>query len=69
MKIVFILLLALTIQAQETIICDESMVEMLEALEINDKNKALKLADVIIKECDDIEAIDFVLDVKEVLSK
>lgn len=70
MKLVFTLLLLLTLglQAEETIECDERMVEMLEALEFNDKNRALVIADVIINECIDIEAIDFVLDVREELN-
>ena len=31
---------------------------MIEAIEVNDKDKALELTDVIIKECNDIEAVE-----------
>ena len=64
MKIVFILLLSLTLQADECIKCEEAIDDMIEAIEVNDKNKALQLTDVIIKECNDLEAIELAKEMK-----
>ena len=58
MKLTFTLLLAISIQADECIKCEEAIDDMIEALEVNDKDKALELTDVIIKECKDLEAIE-----------
>ena len=51
MKLIFILLLALYLQADECIKCEEAIDDMIEAIEVNDKDKALELTDEIIKEC------------------
>ena len=56
MKIIFILLLAISLQADECIKCEGAIDDMIEAIEVNDKDKALELTDVIIKECNDLEA-------------
>ena len=58
MKVMFILLLALYLQADECIKCEEAIDDMIEAIEVNDRDKALELTDVIIKECNDLEAIE-----------
>ena len=57
MKSIFILLLAISLQA-ECIDCLNAIDDMIEAIEVNDRDKALELTDVIIKECEDIEAIE-----------
>ena len=57
MKPIFILLLAVSLQA-ENITCLDAIDDMIEAIEVNDRNKALELTDVIIKECVDLEAIE-----------
>ena len=57
MKPIFILLLAMSLQA-ENIICLNAIDDMLLAIESNDKTKAIQLTDIIIKECKDIEAIE-----------
>ena len=64
MKVLFILLLALTLQADECIKCEEAIDDMIEAIEVNDRDKALELTDVIIKECKDIEAIESAKEIK-----
>ena len=58
MKIVFILLLAIYLQADECIKCEEAIDDMLLAIESNDKTKAIQLTDIIVKECKDIEAVE-----------
>ena len=62
MKIIFILLLAISLQADECIKCEE-------AIEVNDKDKALELTDVIIKECKDLEAVELAKEMKWELKK
>ena len=57
MKPIFILLLAISLQA-ENIICLNAIDDMILAIESNDKTKALQLTDIIVKECEDIEAIE-----------
>ena len=69
MKIIFILLLSLTLQADECIKCEEAIDAMIEAIEVNDKDKALELTDVIIKECKDLEAIELSKEMKWELGK
>ena len=68
MRIIFILLLAISLQA-ENIICLNAIDNMIEAIEVNDKDKALELTDVIIKECEDIEAIELAKKMKWELEK
>ena len=57
MKPIFILLLAISLQA-ENIICLNAIDDIILAIENNDKTKALQLTDIIVKECEDIEAIE-----------
>ena len=57
MKSIFILLLAISLQA-ESIKCLNAVDDIIEAIENNDKTKALQLTDIIIKECEDLEAIE-----------
>ena len=57
MKPIFILLLAISLQA-ENIKCLNAIDDMILAIENNDKTKALQLTDIIVKECEDIEAIE-----------
>ena len=57
MRIIFILLLAISLQA-ENIICLNAIDDMILAIESNDKTKAIQLTDIIVKECKDIEAIE-----------
>ena len=53
MKTIFILLLAISLQADECIKYEEAIDDTIEAIEVNDKDKALELTDVIIKERED----------------
>ena len=69
MKIIFILLLALYLQADECIKCEEAIDAMIEAIEVNDRDKALELTDVIIKECNDLEAVELAKEMKWELGK
>lgn len=57
MKPIFILLLAISLQA-ENIICLNAIDDMILAIENSDKTKAIQLADIIVKECEDIEAVE-----------
>ena len=57
MKILIILIFSLSLYA-ENINCLNAIDDMIEAIEANDRNKALDLTDIIIKECEDIEAIE-----------
>ena len=57
MKLIFILLLAISLYA-ENIACLNAIDDMIEAIENNDKTKALQLTDIIVKECEDIEAVE-----------
>ena len=68
MKPIFILLLAISLQA-ENIICLNAIDNMIEAIESNDKTKAIQLTDIIIKECKDLEAIELAKEMKWELSK
>ena len=68
MKLIFTMILAIYLQA-ESIKCEEAIDNMIEAIEVNDKNKALQLTDVIIKECQDIEAIELAKEMKWELRK
>ena len=69
MKIIFILLLAIYLQANECIKCEEAIDDMIEAIEVNDKDKALDLTEVIIKECKDLEAVELAKEMKWELGK
>ena len=57
MKPIFILLLAISLQA-ENINCLNAIDDMILAIESNDKTKALQLTDIVMKECKDIEAVE-----------
>ena len=57
MRLLIILLFSLSLYA-ENIICLNAIDNMVEAIESNDKTKALQLTDIIVKECEDIEAIE-----------
>ena len=57
MRILIILLFSLSLYA-ENIICLNAIDDMILAIESSDKTKAIQLTDIIIKECEDIEAIE-----------
>ena len=57
MKILIILIFSLSLYA-ENINCLNAIDDMIEAIEQNDKTKAIQLTDIIVKECEDIEAIE-----------
>ena len=57
MKILIILLFSLSLYA-ENIICLNAVDEIIEAIEENDKTKTLNAIDIIVKECEDIEAVE-----------
>ena len=68
MKPIFILLLAISLYA-ENIICLNAIDDMLLAIENNDKTKAIQLTDIIIKECEDIKAVEVAKRMKRELGK
>ena len=68
MKTIFILLLAISLQA-ENIICLNAIDDMILAIDSNDKTKALQLTDIIVKECEDIEAVELAKKMKWELEK
>ena len=68
MKLIFILLLAISLQA-ENITCLNAIDDIIEAIENNDKTKALQLTDIIVKECKDLEAIELAKRMKRELNK
>ena len=57
MRILIILLFSLSLYA-ENITCLNAIDDMILAIESNDKTKAIQLTDIIVKECEDIEAIE-----------
>ena len=57
MKPILILLLSISLQA-ENIICLSAIDDMLLAIESNNKTKAIQLTDIIVKECEDTEAVE-----------
>ena len=68
MRILIMLLLAISLQA-ENIICLNAIDDMILAIASNDKTKALQLTDIIVKECEDIEAIELAKKMKWELEK
>ena len=68
MKILIILLFSLSLYA-ENITCLNAIDDMLLAIENNDKTKALQLTDIIVKECEDIEAVELAKRMKRELGK
>ena len=57
MRILFILLFSLSLYA-ENINCLNAVDDIILAIEQNDKAKTLNAIDIIVKECEDIEAIE-----------
>ena len=57
MRILIILLFSLSLYA-ENIICLNAIDDMILAIESNDKTKAIQLTDIIVKECEDVEAVE-----------
>ncbi len=68
MRILIILLFSLSLQA-ENINCLNAIDDIILAIEQNDKTKALQLTDVIVKECEDIEAVELAKKMKRELEK
>ena len=68
MRLLIILLFSLSLYA-ENIICLNAIDNMVEAIESNDKTKALQLTDIIVKECKDLEAIELAKKMKWELEK
>ena len=68
MRIIFILLLAISLQAENTI-CLSAIDDMILAIENNNKTKAIQLTDIIVKECEDIEAVELAKKMKWELEK
>ena len=66
MRILIILLFSLSLQA-ENITCLNAIDDIILAIENNDKTKALQLTDIIVKECEDIEAIELAKKMKREL--
>ena len=57
MRVLIISLFSLSLYA-ENINCLNAIDDMLLAIENSDKTKAIQLTDIIVKECEDIEAIE-----------
>ena len=57
MKTLIILLFSLSLYA-ENINCLNAIDDMILAIESNDKTKAIQLTDIIVKECEDTEAVE-----------
>ena len=68
MRILLILLFTLSLQA-ENITCLNAIDEMILAIENNDKTKALQLTDIIVKECEDVEAVELAKKMKKELNE
>ena len=68
MRILIILLFSLSLCA-ENISCLNAIDDMLLAIESNDKTKAIQLTDIIVKECEDIEAVELAKKMKWELKK
>ena len=68
MRILIILLFSLSLYA-ENINCLNAIDDMILAIESNDKTKAIQLTDIIVKECEDIEAVELAKKMKWELEK
>ncbi len=68
MKTLIILLFSLSLYA-ENINCLNAIDDMILSIENNDKTKAIQLTDIIVKECEDIEAIELAKKMKWELEK
>ena len=53
----------------ENIKCLNEVDDIIEAIENNDKTKALQLTDIIVKECEDIEAVELAKRMKRELQE
>ena len=78
MRILIILLFSLSLYAEninclnaidDMILAIENMILAIESIESNDKTKAIQLTDIIIKECEDIKAIELAKKMKWELEK
>ena len=78
MRILIILLFSLSLYAEninclnaidDMILATENMILAIESIESNDKTKAIQLTDIIVKECEDIEAIELAKKMKWELEK
>ena len=68
MRILIVFLFSISLYA-ENIICLNAIDDMILAIESNDKTKAIQLTDIIVKECEDIEAIELAKKMKWELEK
>ena len=68
MKTLIIFLFSLSLYA-ENINCLNAIDDMILAIDSSDKTKALQLTDIIVKECEDIEAIELAKKMKWELEK
>ncbi len=75
MRILIILLFSLSLYA-ENIICLNAIDDMILEIENliltignNDKTKAIQLTDIVVKECEDIEAVELAKRMKRELEK
>ena len=68
MRILIIFLFSLSLYA-ENIICLNAIDDMILAIESNDKTKAIQLNNIIVKECEDLEAIELAKKMKWELEK
>ena len=68
MRILIILLFSLSLYA-ENIICLNAIDDMLLAIENNNKTKVIQLTDIIVKECEDIEAVELAKKMKWEIDK
>ena len=68
MRILIISLFSLSLYA-ENIICLNAIDDMILAIENSDKTKAIQLTDIIVKECEDIEAVELAKKMKVELEK
>ena len=68
MRILIISLFSLSLYAENTN-CLNAIDDMILAIENNDKTKALQLTDIIVKECEDIEAVELAKKMKRELQE
>ena len=68
MQILIMLFFRLSLYAENTI-CLNAIDDIIEAIEQNDKTKAIQLTDIIVKECEDIEAVELAKKMKVELEK
>lgn len=68
MRILIIFLFSLSLYAENTI-CLNAIDDMILAIESSDKTKAIQLSDIIVKECEDLEAVELAKKMKWELEK